>query len=404
MSNNLSVRMLEQIREEVTRRQADFLRELAWLVDIDSGTYTKAGVDRVADFVTERFGALGATVRRQVSEATGDVVVATFEGARRGARVLLIAHMDTVFETGTARERPYRTEAGRAYGPGVGDMKAGLLSGLYALAAIREVRRDEPTWLPVRRLVFIANPDEEIGSPVSTPLIRQHAAESDVVLVLEGARPGGEIVSARKGMLHARITMSGRSAHAGVEPEKGRHAILELAHKVMRLQALNGRWPGVTVNVGVVEGGSRPNIVPPAASLSLDARARTASEMRSVQAAIEGIAATSTVPDVTAELQTMASFPPMEKQAAGAELVARTTALAQQLGFDVRDVETGGSSDANTTAGLGVPTLDGLGPIVGGAHSADEYVELSSIVPRTSLLAGLLIDLGRTDHELGEDG
>ena len=174
-----------------------------------------------------------------------------------------IGHMDTVFEPGTPSARPFRLDGNIATGPGVTDMKAGLLAGLYALRAIGEV--------PFERLTFIANPDEEVGSQTSTPHIRAAAADADVALVLECGRANGNIVSSRKGIADLRIVVHGRAAHAGIEPEKGRHAILEAARIVREVQALNGRWPGVTFNVGTINGGTRPNVVPDRCELAVEA-------------------------------------------------------------------------------------------------------------------------------------
>ena len=194
--------------------------------------------------------------------------------------------MDTVFDSGTAAERPFRVEDGVAYGPGVTDMKSGLLAGLYALKAIITERGG----LPFERLVFVANPDEEIGSPTSTPHIEAIAPEMDVALVLECARANGDIVSARKGILDLRITVHGRAAHAGVEPEKGRSAILEAARIIEDLHDLNGRWPGVTVNVGAIRGGTRPNVVAERCSLEVDVRAVTRDALETAEAEIRRIA------------------------------------------------------------------------------------------------------------------
>ena len=185
--------------------------------------------------------------------------------------LLCIGHMDTVFDPGTAAERPFAIQGGIATGPGVTDMKSGLLAGLYAIAAVREVLGG----VPLARLVFVANPDEEIGSPASTPHIRRLARDADACLVLECARANGDIVSSRKGTLDLVVTVTGRAAHAGVEPEKGRSAILEAARITLDLHALNGRWPGVTVNVGVIDGGTRPNVVAERCSLEVDVRAVT---------------------------------------------------------------------------------------------------------------------------------
>ena len=299
--------------------------------------------------------------------------------------------MDTVFDPGTTAARPFAIDPdGLAHGPGVTDMKSGLLAGLYAIKALLA---SGP--LPVGRLTFVANPDEEIGSPSSTPHIRALAAESDVCLVLECARANGDIVSSRKGIIDARIDLAGRAAHAGVEPEKGRSAILAAADLVTRLHALNGRWDGVTINVGVMAGGTRPNVVAEACSLEVDIRAIRRADLEAAEAEVRAMLTTLAVPDVTATLTEMARWWPMEKLARSGRLVDHARAVAGELGFEVRDAATGGASDANTTSGMGVASLDGLGPIGGMDHSPAEWLDTTSIVPRTALVAGLLLAIGR---------
>jgi glutamate carboxypeptidase len=239
-------------------------------------------------------------------------------------------------------------------------------------------------------ITFVANPDEEIGSPFSTPFIRELAPAHDAVLVLECARANGDIVSARKGIADYHLAITGRAAHAGVEPEKGRSAILEAANLVLALHALNGRWPTVTVNAGVIRGGTRPNVVAEQCELQVDLRAAGAEAFQAAAAEVERLAASPTVADVRTDLRRIASHPPMEKGQASARLVATAVAIAGELGFELKDAATGGASDANTTAALGVPTLDGLGPVGGDDHSVDEWLDVDSIVPRTTLLAGLI--------------
>ena len=299
--------------------------------------------------------------------------------------------MDTVFDPGTVAERPFRVEQGIARGPGVTDMKSGLLAGLYALKAIIT----EVGGLPFGRVTFIANPDEEIGSPSSTPHIRALAADADACLVLECARANGDIVSSRKGILDTRLTVHGRAAHAGVEPEKGRSAILEASRLIRDLHALNGRWPGVTVNVGKIAGGTRPNVVAERCDLEVDVRSVTNEGLDAVAAAVRDVAAATEVPDVTVDAHVLVAWRPMEKLVRSARLVEHAREVAQRLGFEVGDAATGGASDANTTAGMGVPSLDGLGPIGGNDHSPAEYLEVDSVVPRTTLLAGLLLAIAR---------
>jgi glutamate carboxypeptidase len=321
----------------------------------------------------------------------GDTVVATWHGAPGdGARLLLVGHLDTVFDEGTAAARPFAIEDGICRGPGVTDMKAGLLAGVHAIAALRALGP-----LPFERLVFIANPDEEVGSPTSTSHIEATAARSDVCLVLECARANGDIVSARKGTVELTIVVHGLAAHAGVEPEKGRSAILEAARVVRELHELNGRWPGVTVNVGVVDGGTRPNVVAEECRLEVDIRATTAADLDRAEAAVRAIAAATSVPDTTVDVDWRINFRPMEKLERSGRLVDHAVALAGRLGFPLADSATGGASDANTTSGLGIPTLDGLGPIGGFDHSPREYLEVASIVPRTTMLAALLLAVAR---------
>ncbi len=213
--------------------------------------------------------------------------------------------------------------------------------------------------------------------------------------MLECARANGDIVSSRKGNIGYTIVVRGRAAHAGIEPEKGRSAILEAARLVQDLQALNGRWPSVTVNVGVIAGGTRSNVVPERCTLEVDLRAIARDELEAADAAIRALAEPRAVLDVTIEIADTSRHWPMEKLDRSARLVHAAVGLADQLGFELHDTATGGASDANTTAGMGVPTLDGVGPIGGLDHAPGEYLEVASIVPRTTLLAGLITAIGR---------
>jgi glutamate carboxypeptidase len=384
---------LDALRASIAADFPAYLADLERLVSIDCGSYTPEGVDEVGRWVTAFLEDLGADVdvRPDPSGRYGSTVVGTFSGTPGGARVLLIGHMDTVFDAGTAAARPFHIQEGIAHGPGVTDMKSGLLAGLYAVKAILA----EADGLPFERLTFVANPDEEIGSPSSTPHIRAAAADVDAALVLECARANGDIVSARKGILDTRIIVHGRAAHAGVEPEKGRSAILEAARVVRELHALNGRWEGVTVNVGKIAGGTRPNVVAERCDLEVDVRSTTADGLRAVEAAVREVAAATEVPDTTVDVDVRVSWLPMEKLERSGRLVEHAQAIAGRLGFAVPDTSTGGASDANTTSGMGVPTLDGLGPIGGNDHSPAEYLEIDSVVPRTTLLAGLLLAIAR---------
>lgn len=373
--------------QAVQDRYPRYLAELERLVNIDSGSYSPAGVNRIAEAVATSLGELGATVERvpHPEGALGDLVIGRLAG--EGPRLLLIGHMDTVFEDGTAAARPFRVDGDRALGPGTSDMKGGLLAGLHALAALAAVG--------VRPAVtFVANPDEEIGSPFSTPHIRRLAAEHDAALVLECARANGDIVSSRKGVADLHLSFRGRAAHAGVEPEKGRSAVVAAAHAVVTLHELNGRWPGVTLNAGVITGGTRPNVVAAECLVKLDVRGVHAAEFEAAQTEVARVMADPAVAGVATEVKRIAFHPPMEPSPANRRLAELAAAIAAEAGFEVRDTATGGASDANTTSAAGLPSLDGLGPIGGDDHSADEWLDLSSVVPRTVMLAGLLAHAG----------
>jgi glutamate carboxypeptidase len=395
---------LTELREAIAAAEPAYLADLERLVNTDCGSYTPEGVNEIGRFVAGFLEEAGAEVeaRPDPEGRFGSTIVGTFRGDATGPRVVLIGHMDTVFDPGTAAARPFRIDAdGRAYGPGVTDMKSGLLAGLYA---VRALAARGP--LPFERLTFIANPDEEVGSLSSTPHIRELAADADVALVLECARANGDIVSSRKGILDARITVHGRAAHAGVEPEKGRNAILAGADLVQRLHLLNGRWDGVTVNVGVIRGGTRPNVVAEQCDLEVDVRAVGRDELEEVEREIRAQIRSLSVQETTAELTEMARWWPMEKLDRSSRLVAHAVALADRLGFAVQDTATGGASDANSTAGMGIPSLDGLGPIGGNDHSPSEYLEVPSVVPRTALVAALLLAIARDPVVMGwrDDG
>ena len=371
-------------------RQDLFLTELAALSLMDCGTDNKAGVDAVGRVLRVRLERLGMDVAEHDGGDRGDTLVGRWHGAGH-ARLLLVGHLDTVYPLGWPEEHPFHVAGDIARGPGTCDMKAGVLVGLYALDALRAAGFDH-----FAEIAFILNGDEEVSSPVSRAVIEREALGRDAVLVLEAARENGDIVSARKGFAQFDIHVQGRAAHAGVEPEKGCHALLELAHQIVGLQALNGMIPGATVNVGVAAGGMRRNIVPDEANAELDVRARDAAGMDAIIAALWAQAAHTTVPGTIAALEGGIVRAPMEKTAASTRLVEWCQEAARGLGFTVQDAATGGGSDANNTAALGVPTIDGLGPIGGLDHSPREYIKISSVVPRTAMLAGLIARVCRS--------
>lgn len=367
---------------------APFLEDLGALVDIDSGTYTPAGVEQVASYLQPRFAELGCAVEVRPGVKMGPQLVARLTGQGRG-RVLLIGHMDTVFPEGEVARRPFKIADGRAYGPGVMDMKSGLLVGLYALRLLHAAGE-----APFATLTFLCNSDEEVGSPESGPLVRELAREADAAIILEPGRGLEDVTVARKGVATFTLEVEGLSAHAGVEPENGHSAILELAHRVVALQALNGTIEGVTVNVGTVQGGERPNIVPDHAVAKIDVRAPSRQAVEAIEAALRQACATATVPGTRLSLSGGFMHQPFEQTPASKELFDHAQAVAGELGLTLRGRSTGGGSDGNTTAAAGVATLDGMGPSGGLAHNPGEWISVASIAPRIALLAGLLRRLG----------
>jgi glutamate carboxypeptidase len=379
------------LRDIAARRYEEFIVALEAMVNVDCGSYTPAGVNVIADICEQRFHANGWEVERRAHQPgdgdesqLGDLLIGRLRGAG-GPNVLLVGHMDTVFDEGTVGERPFRIEGDIARGPGVSDMKGGLLTGFFAVEALQEAGSDR-----FGTITYVCNPDEEIGSPFSGPVIRELAPQQDAALVLEGARANGDIVSARKGITDYRIVFSGRAAHAGVEPEKGRNAVLDAAHAIVALQGLNGRWPGVTVNVGAVHGGTRTNVVAERCELQVDLRSPELASLEAAEAEIERICAEHVVPDVTTEVIGRGWHRPMEKKGGAERLVDIAVSVAGELGFELRDAATGGASDANTTSAAGTPTIDGLGPIGGDDHAPAEWLDLTSVVPRIALLAGII--------------
>ncbi|GAA3388325.1 M20 family metallopeptidase [Streptomyces roseoviridis] len=391
---------IDDLLDLARARRGGYLRDLEELVSLDSGSHSADGVNRVADWVERRLERLGFTVERvrlpstPDGDRTGDALVGRRRGglpeSAGGRRILLAGHMDTVFEDGTAAARPFRVDGSRAYGPGVSDDKGGLLAGLTALEILGELGVDA-----YDELVLLATPDEEIGSPASRSLIEQTAAGAHFGLGLECARENGDLVIARKGVADFRLTVTGRAAHAGIEPERGANAALAAAHLTVALQALNGHWDDVTVNVGVVRAGTRANIVCPRAELRIEVRAATTADIRRVTRAIREAAGRPGVPGVTVEVERLDLCPPMEDTPASRRMFDHVRHVARAVGIGLGAAATGGVGDANLIAGTGIPVLDGLGPVGGADHTPQEWLDVASVPQRVALLADLIASLGK---------
>jgi len=382
---------LELLRRRVEERYPAYVAELAALVAIDSGSGDHLGVERVGDRVAALLTGLGMAVSHPLSVTAAAVGVPAVVGRSRGRgslRALLVGHLDTVFADGTAATRPYAERAGRATGPGVCDDKGGLLAGVFALDALRHVG-----WDDFATVTFVGVPDEEIGSPGSRDLLAALAGEHDVALCLECAREDGSLVIGRKGVVDVVLEVSGRSAHAGVEPERGVNAAVVAAGLALELAGLNGRWPDVTANVGVLRSGERANVVPDRAQLVVDVRAAAPSSYDEVLIAIRSLADRASVDGASVSVSLESPAPPWAPTDDSLAVADTARGVAARLGIDLDLALTGGAADANLLAAEGITVLDGLGPVGGDDHSQSEWLDLTSVVPRVTLLAGLLLEL-----------
>ena len=382
----MSVELIDFLTGNVDR----YLADLRILAGLDSGSDDKPGVDAVVDWLERRLTADGFRIERVHQKQRGDNLIARRFGSGT-ARILLLGHADTVYPRGTAANRPVRIEGDRLLGPGTCDMKAGILSGIYALNALVAVG-----WDDFAEVTLLVVSDEETAPRVSVPLLEREGARHDVVLTLEAARENGDIVSARKGVRWFSAEAIGRSAHAGVEPEKGRSATLALAHFIVAANKLNGLKPGMTVNTGAIEGGGSPSIVVDRARARFDLRAWTDLELDELEAALRTLSLEPFLPGVTlsVNLEPGSDCPAMPRTEGVTRLEQMAIEIAEGLGFPLRGAATGGASDISYAGRHGTPGLDGLGPIGGLDHGPDEYILVSSIVPRQALLAQLLMAIG----------
>jgi glutamate carboxypeptidase len=371
-------------------RLDSYLGELETLVNQDSGSYDKAGVDAVMARLETRLRELGFDVERRPQERFGDDLVARRHGAG-SAKIMLLGHADTVFPKGTTAARPMSLGEDRIFGPGTCDMKAGLLTGIYAVEAL-----DNAGWDNYGTITFVIVSDEEIGERHSVDLLMEEGPKHDAVLTLEAARENGDIVTARKAGCWLTVEARGKAAHAGVEPEKGRSATVAIAHVIVDTFALNGRKPGMTVNPGEIAGGRAPNIVSDHATAHFDLRAWTNADLEELVAEFTRVALSQPVPDVQISVtrDEGSGCPAMERTPGVIRLEEAAVRIANELGFPLKGAATGGGSDISYAGFKGTPGLDGLGPIGGLDHGPDEYVVTSSVAPRTALLAKLIMAIG----------
>jgi glutamate carboxypeptidase len=381
----------EPVYRAVEANRAGALELLQQIVNIDSGTGDVEGGANVDAVLAARLKQLGAEVRTEAAESAGlpGILVAVFHGTGKG-RILIIAHIDTVFGAGTAAGRPFSMDNERAHGPGVGDEKAGVVNAVTALKILHDLG-----FKNFRTITLLLDNSEERGSPGSAQLIKRLAREHDVEFNLEPGDPPDALTVWRKGSASVHIQVKGRAAHAGMAPQDGRNAALELIHQ---LSSLEGAFPhsgsGITVNLTVLRAGERNNIIPDFAEATVNVRYRKPAELGAVLEKIEADAHTTEVPDTTVTISHEPAFPPLTENAQIDAWAARARAIYAEIGKTVELSGNGGASESALAMSEGTPALDGLGFVGGDFHTDHEWVDLNSVTPRLYLFTRMLMEAG----------
>ena len=368
------------------------LQLLEQVVNIDSGTGDVEGGRKVASTLTPRLKALGMSIESVPAEQSGlaENTVTTLTG-RGKTRILMIGHIDTVFEPGTVQRRPYRTDDKRAYGPGVSDEKGGVIEGVYALQILHDLG-----YRDFGKIVFLMETSEERGSPGTRALISKLLKDADVELNLEPGDLPDTLTVWRKGSDTFRIDVKGRAAHAGVAPQDGRNAALELIHQISGLDVFPKSGDGLTANLTVMQAGTRANIIPEDASAQVNVRVRDKADFARVEQILRKNAETTVIPDTKVTISGGEGFPPLPNNPATDKLAARAQRIYAGIGRTLAAGGNGGASESALAADAGVAALDGLGPVGGGFHSDKEFLELDTVTPRLYLLTMLLMDLSKS--------
>ena len=376
---------MQSLLDWLLPREREMTSLLGRFVREESPSFDKTAVDRFGRIVASEWKKRGATVTLLRQQKRGDHVRAEWrpKGKRPSAQILVLGHLDTVYDAGTIKRTPFRVSRGRAWGPGTFDMKGGLVIALHAMDALAAL-----DLAPTKRIVFLWTSDEEIGSETSRAAIEREAKRSDAVLVLEPALGlDGRVKTGRKGVGEIELIATGRSAHAGLNPQDGINAIEEIALQIGRISRWNQPKRGITVSAGIIEGGTRTNVIADRARAVLDLRASSVEDMRVLEQKFRNLR-----PILSgAKLEIRGGFnrPPMEQKMSAA-LYAKARALSKEIGIPLGEATVGGGSDGNFTSALGIPTLDGLGAVGEGAHSPTENILIRALPERAALLAGLL--------------
>jgi glutamate carboxypeptidase len=376
--------LLSDLISHFNERRDEIVSTIREFVEIESPSDNKAAVDRVAESIANKFSRLGGTLNFHRSKDFGDHLQIDFPSKAARQPVLLLGHYDTVYPLGTLAKMPCRIEGDKLTGPGVLDMKSGIALMIAALEGLQQRHGDLPR--PVT--VFLVS-DEEVGSESSRAITESLAKKSAAVLVLEPSYGrSGAVKTARKGVAEYLVKVTGKAAHAGLDFEKGANAILELARQIERISGFTDLKKGLTVNVGIVSGGSRTNVVPAEAVAQVDVRIARLKDAAGIDKKMRSLRAFNRRCKI--EISGGINRPPMERSAAVAALYEQAAIIARELGWKLGEAAVGGGSDGNFTAGLGIPTLDGLGGVGDGAHAIHEHILISELARRAALLAGLI--------------
>lgn len=368
-----------------------FLEQVSEMVSIDSPTYYVPGIEKMEAVVRRRMAEFGAGKIEviPVTVGTGNNVIARWNGTGKG-KILLMAHYDTVHKEGVASARPFRVDEGRAYGPGILDDKGGIVLALNTIRLLQRIGFRE-----FGQITLLSNPDEERGSFGSRDLIRQLAKEHDTAFVLEFGTPEDTITHWRKGAAYFKLEVKGKTAHAGAEPEKGCNALVEMAHQVLQLGELGNKEKETTINFTILKVGDRYNIIPDEAFAQADVRILFTDELDRLEADYKRLSQSKLLPCATVQPIVERGRPPFPPNRATDALVAKALEFYREIGLKLNVEGSGGATDGNYSASVGTTTLDAMGPVGGGAHTLDEYIDIDRIGPRIYLLARLIMDAAR---------
>ncbi|WP_431034170.1 M20/M25/M40 family metallo-hydrolase [Pseudomonas yamanorum] len=380
----------KQIQADSEQYKADALKLLERLVNIDSGSGYEPGLTQVRDIAVDELKQLGFSIQLVPDAAAHNShVIATLKGTGK-ARILLMAHMDTVFKEGSAAARPFHIKDGRAYGPGVMDDKGGIVAGIYALKVLKN-----QGFKDYAQITFLLDASEETGTDGASELIRNTAKGHDVTLNLEPGRPADGLVVWRKGSATAVVEVKGKAAHAGVAPELGRNAAMEAAHQILQLGKLGDAEKKTTINFTVINAGDRVNVIPDQATAKADVRAALPEEFDRIEKDLARVSANKLIPETEVTTSLHRGLPPMPETPESDKLVAIAQGIYGELGRKLTIEGSGGAADASLSAGVGTPTLDGFGIVGGNIHTPEEYAEVESVAPRIYLLSRMIMELSK---------